>query len=162
MQAHVSTCSECQEQLRELATVKESLALFPTEITRTGSPLWERLSARIAAEEGTLPLRIEAPERRDPEWEDVAPGIHCKFLSTDHAGRRVSMLVRLEAGVNYPPHTHAGVEELYLLAGKLWINDRELHAGDYNRADPGSLDARVWTETGCTGLLITSLEDKII
>ena len=69
------------------------------------------------------------------------------------------MLVRLLPGVDYPPHTHAGLEELFLLDGELWIDDRKLYPGDYNRAEAGSGDKRVWAETGCTCVLITSTKD---
>ena len=69
------------------------------------------------------------------------------------------MLVRLLPGVDYPPHTHAGVEELHLLEGELWIDERKLFPGDYNRAVVGTGDKRVWSETGCTCVLITSTKD---
>ena len=69
------------------------------------------------------------------------------------------MLVRLAPNVDYPPHSHAGVEELHLLEGELWINDHKLVPGDYNRAEPGTADTRVWSETGCTCVLITSYND---
>ena len=62
-------------------------------------------------------------------------------------------------GVEYPPHRHAGTEELYLLKGELWIGDKKLYPGDYNRAEPGTADMRVWSETGCACLLITSPSD---
>jgi len=94
-------------------------------------------------------------------WEDVAPGISCKLLATDAKRDRVSMLVRLAPDTAYPPHSHAGVEELFLLDGELWIEDRKLHPGDYNRAEPGTADKRVWSETGCTCVLITSPSDVI-
>jgi len=71
------------------------------------------------------------------------------------------MLVRLLPGVEYPPHTHAGLEELFLLDGELWINDRKLYPGDYNRAEAGSGDTRVWSETGCTCVLVTSTHDRL-
>jgi hypothetical protein len=74
---------------------------------------------------------------------------------------RVSMLVRLQPGVSYPPHRHAGREELHLLHGELWIDDRKLYPGDYYDAEPGTADSRVWSETGCTCVLITSLNDKL-
>jgi DNA-directed RNA polymerase specialized sigma24 family protein len=92
---------------------------------------------------------------------DVPPGISCKLLATDTEQARVSMLVRLAPGVDYPPHAHAGVEELHLLHGELWIDDRKLYPGDYNRAEPGTFDKRVWSETGCTCVLITSTRDVI-
>jgi len=71
------------------------------------------------------------------------------------------MLVRLEPGGEYPPHDHAGLEELHLLHGELWIDDRKLYAGDYNRAQVGTGDSRVWSETGCTCVLITSTLDRL-
>jgi anti-sigma factor ChrR (cupin superfamily) len=97
----------------------------------------------------------------EPRWEVVAPGIACKILATDPANDMVSMLVRLVPGGEYPPHTHAGVEELHLLDGELWIDERKLHAGDYNRAEPGTGDKRVWSETGCMCVLVTSTKDKL-
>jgi anti-sigma factor ChrR (cupin superfamily) len=75
--------------------------------------------------------------------------------------QRVNVLVRLAPGAAYPPHTHAGREELYLLDGELWIESRLLSPGDYNRAEAGSADDRVWSETGCTCVLLTSSADVI-
>ena len=69
--------------------------------------------------------------------------------------------MRLAPKTDYPPHTHAGRETLHLLDGELWINDRKLYPGDYNRAEPGTSDARVWSETGCTCVLITSTRDVL-
>ena len=47
-------------------------------------------------------------------------------------------------------------EELHLLDGELWIDDSKLYPGDYNRAEACTGDKRVWSETGCTCVLITS------
>jgi anti-sigma factor ChrR (cupin superfamily) len=80
-------------------------------------------------------------------------------LASDRDKHVVSMLVRLAPGGEYPPHTHAGVEELHLLEGELWIDERKLYPGDYNRAEPGTGDRRVWSETGCTCVLVTSTKD---
>ena len=71
------------------------------------------------------------------------------------------MLVRLAPGASYPGHTHAGVEELHLLDGELWIDERKLFPGDYYDAAPGTSDERVWSETGCTCVLITSTTDVL-
>ena len=72
------------------------------------------------------------------------------------------MLVRLSQGVEYPPHTHVGVEELHLLEGELWINDRKLFAGEYHRAEPDTSDHRVWSRTGCMCVLMTSTDDRML
>jgi anti-sigma factor ChrR (cupin superfamily) len=69
------------------------------------------------------------------------------------------MLVRLDESASYPAHTHSGVEELHLLDGELWIDDRKLLAGEYNYGAPGTGDNRVFSETGCTCVLITSTQD---
>jgi anti-sigma factor ChrR (cupin superfamily) len=71
------------------------------------------------------------------------------------------MLVRLAPGAAYPPHRHGGVEELYLLDGELMIDDKKLYPGDYNRAEAGTADQHVWSETGCTCVLLTSTKDVL-
>lgn len=55
----------------------------------------------------------------------------------------------------------AEIEELHLIDGELWINERLLRAGDYNYGEPGAFDERVFSETGCTCVLITSPSDRL-
>ena len=132
---------------------------WPTDVPRSAASLEERLAHRIAEDAGEPPVSAGTYPWSEPPWEDVAPGISCKVLASDTGMHLVSMLVRLAPGGEYPPHTHAGLEELHLLEGELWIDDRKLCPGDYNRAEPGTGDQRVWSETGCTCLLVTSTED---
>ena len=160
-EAHISVCADCQREMETLRPLIESFVSWPTDVLRPSASLRERLARRIAAETGGEPV-IPAPQRwEEPEWKEVAPGISCKLLATDTERDRVSMLVRLAPGVDYPPHPHAAVEALHLLYGELWIDDRKLYSGDYNRCEPGSKDKRVWSETGCTCVLITSTRDQI-
>ena len=161
LEAHISTCSICSMELAKLRTVVNAFARWPTGILRPSESLRRRLFERIAAD---VDEPVSLPESRqwsEPDWEQPAPGIFCKLLATDWERDRVSMLVRLAPGVAYPPHSHAGVEELHLLDGELWIDDRKLYAGDYNRAESGTADRRVWSETGCTCVLITSPRDVL-
>ena len=123
--------------------------------------LQQRLAQRIAADMGTEPILLPSQRWMEPKWKEVAPGISCKLLATDAERDRVSMLVRLAPGIDYPPHRHAGLEELHLLHGELMIDDRKLYPGDYNRAEPGTIDSRVWSETGCTCVLVTSTRDEL-
>jgi anti-sigma factor ChrR (cupin superfamily) len=131
------------------------------DVLTPSTPLWGAIARRIVAGSGVFPAFTAPQYWAEPQWQEVAPGISCKLLATDEQRDRVSMLVRLAPGVDYPPHTHAGVEELHLLHGQLWIDDRKLYPGDYNRAEPGTSDARVWSETGCTCVLVTSLRDRL-
>ena len=161
IEAHIASCPHCRRELESLRPLVDSFVSWPADVLRPSASLQGRLARRIAAETGAEP--VPPPERQwsEPQWEEVAPGISCKLLATDTERHRVSMLVRLVPGGEYPPHSHAGVEELHLLDGELWIDDRKLYPGDYNRAEPGTGDQRVWSETGCTCVLITSTEDVL-
>jgi len=162
IETHLASCPECAHELDSLRPVVSSFAAWPQDVLRPSASLQVRLVRRIAAGVGKeLPL-LPARQWSEPEWEDVAPGISCKLLASDEDKPVVTMLVRLAAGAEYPPHTHAGVEELYLLDGELWIDHRKLYPGDYNRAEPGTSDERVWSETGCTCVLVTSTKDALL
>ncbi len=158
--AQIAECADCRAELYALRPVVESFVAWPTDVVRPPVELWDRLAERVSADGGTpvLPARDRWVE---PAWKDVAPGIAVKLLASDADTSRVSMLVRLEPGCEYPSHRHAGVEELHLLQGELWIDARKLRPGDYNRAEPGTIDRRVWSETGCTCVLITSPSDVL-
>src|SRR5690242_18494243 len=160
-EAHIASCPACQRELANLRPAVDSFAAWPTDALRPTTSLQARLALRIAEETGKEAVLPPTPQWREPEWEGVAPGIECKLLATDAERHRVSMLVRLAPGASYPPHTHAGVEELHLLDGELWIDERKLLPGDYNYGAPGAGDDRVWSETGCTCLLITSTNDVL-
>jgi anti-sigma factor ChrR (cupin superfamily) len=159
VEAHINSCPDCQRDLARLRPIIESYVAWPTGVLHPGSSLRARLAQRIAAETGGSPVLPPMRQWSEPKWEEVAPGISCKLLATDTEKQLVSMLVRLAPGTDYPPHTHAGVEELHLLDGELWIDERKLYPGDYNRAEPGTGDKRVFSETGCTCVLITSTKD---
>ncbi|HEX2139339.1 MAG TPA: cupin domain-containing protein [Woeseiaceae bacterium] len=159
LEAHIAACPHCRQEMEALRPVIDSFASWPIDVLRPSASLWGRLAQRFAAETGEEPLSPPVDRWAEPEWEEVAPGITCKLLATDKATNRVSMLVRLAPGVAYPPHSHAGVEELHLLEGELVIDDKKLYPGDYNRGEPGESDQLVWSETGCTCVLITSTRD---
>jgi len=160
-EAHIASCQDCRRELESLRPVIDRLVAWPVDVLRPTASLRTRLALRIAEETGEAPLAATPPRWSEPEWEQVAPGIECKLLATDTERRRVSMLVRLAPDASYPPHTHAGVEELHLLDGELWIDERKLRPGDYSYGAPGASDQRVWSETGCTCVLITSTEDVL-
>ena len=160
-EAHIASCPHCRRELERLRPVVDRFVTWPTDVLRPTTSLRARLARRIAEETGEQPVLPPVPRWSEPEWEQVAPGIECKLLATDAERQRVSMLVRLAPGARYPAHRHAGVEELHLLDGELWIDDRKLFAGDYNYGAPGARDERVWSETGCTCVLVTSTKDTL-
>ncbi|HEY8515078.1 MAG TPA: cupin domain-containing protein [Candidatus Binatia bacterium] len=184
VEERLASCAECRSEAQSLHGVVDRFVDWPTDVLRPSVALWGRLAERVGigsdaaragaarAPRASAPTADRAmgepsaaawtaPQWTEPEWTQAAPGIHVKLLASDAARQRVSMLVRLAPGVDYPPHRHAGVEELHLLEGELWIDDRKLLPGDFNRAEPGTADKRVWSETGCTCVLITSPRDEL-
>ena len=161
VQAHLATCPHCRREVESLRPVIDRFVVWPTDVLRPPTSLQARLALRIGEETGKPPVPPPARRWSEPHWEQVAPGIECKLLATDAERYRVSMLVRLAPGGSYPAHTHAGTEELHLLDGELWIDERKLLAGDYYCAAPGTADERVHSETGCTCLLVTSIRDVL-
>jgi DNA-directed RNA polymerase specialized sigma24 family protein len=160
-EAHIASCGQCERELELLVPVVALFGSWPADVLRPNGSLRARLAYRIATETGRPAVMPGAPLWLEPAWEEVAPGISCKLLATDTDTHMVSMLVRLVPGGSYPAHSHAGVEELHLLNGELWIDERKLFAGDYNRAEPGTGDQRVWSETGCACVLVTSAMDVL-
>ncbi|HLK48805.1 MAG TPA: cupin domain-containing protein [Bryobacteraceae bacterium] len=162
VEAQISGCAECRREIEALRPITESFISWPTDVLRPSAPLWGRVAERIAPETGTPPFSPAFRVSSRPEWEEPAPGISCQLLATDTERQRVSMLVRLAPGAEYPPHRHQGVEELHLLHGELMIDARKLYPGDYIRSEPDTVDHRVWTETGCTCVLLTSINDIVL
>jgi anti-sigma factor ChrR (cupin superfamily) len=88
-------------------------------------------------------------------------GVEARRLFVDHDHDRVTMLVRMQPGARYPGHVHAGAEECYVVAGDLFVGDRRMHAGDFQRARAGSRHPVQSTEKGCVLLLTSSLHDEL-
>jgi anti-sigma factor ChrR (cupin superfamily) len=162
VEAQISSCEDCRREIETLRPIVRSFVGWSTDVLRPAESLWNRLAKRIASETATEPFvpPLGAPVK-PAEWEEVAPGIHVKILATNVENDSVTMLVRLDPGTDYPGHTHAGIEELHLLHGILKVDDRTLYPGDFIHAEAGSVDHRVWSETGCTCFLVTSTKDAL-
>ena len=160
-EAHIASCPDCQRELEALRPVVDRFVSWPTDVLRPSASLQARLGFVLPRRSAAASCPAAPQQWLEPEWEQVAAGIECKLLATDIERHRVSMLVRLAPGASYPAHTHAGVEELHLLDGELWIDERKLLPGDYNYGAPGASDHRVWSETGCTCVLVTSTKDVL-
>jgi quercetin dioxygenase-like cupin family protein len=158
-EAQISSCEDCRQEIAMLQPIVRSFVGWSTDVLRPSESLWGRLANRIASETGTQAFVPPLEARVKPEWEEAAPGIHVKILAINTHNDSVTMLVRLDPGTDYPGHTHAGIEELHLLHGILKVDDRTLYPGDFIHAEAGSVDHRVWSETGCTCFLVTSMKD---
>jgi quercetin dioxygenase-like cupin family protein len=161
VKAQISSCKDCRQEIETLRPIVSSFVGWPTDVLRPAESLWGRLAKRIASQADTPPFVPSSEPLVKPEWEEAAPGIHVKILARSTEIDSVSMLVRLDPGTDYPAHRHAGTEELHLLHGILKVDDRTLYPGDFIHSEAGSVDHRVWSETGCTCFLMTSTEDAL-
>ena len=162
VEPQISECAGCRQELETLRPIIGSFISCPTDVLRPSVSLWGRLAQRIAEETGIEPISPPPQTLGKPEWQEAAPGISVKILAADIEQDRVSMLVRLAPGTDYPPHRHADIEELHLLHGELMIDDKKLYPGDCIRAEADTVDHRVWSDTGCTCVLLTSTKDLIL
>ena len=161
VEAQISSCEDCRQEIETIRPIVRSFVGWSTDVLRPAESLWVRLVKRIAGEGDTQPFVPPLDRPVKPEWEEAAPGIHVKILARNAENDSVSMLVRLDPGTDYPGHRHAGIEELHLLHGILKVDARTLYPGDFIHSEAGSVDHRVWSETGCTCFLLTSTEDAL-
>jgi RNA polymerase sigma-70 factor (ECF subfamily) len=155
--AHLPDCAPCTELLASLDGLVGALVAAPTDVLRPRGAVLSRVLDAV----GGAPGPAAVPDGARRPWRSVAPGISCSLLSVDAETDRVGMLVRLAPGGVYPPHAHASGEDLYLLRGELWIDALKVYPGDHVRAEQGSRDEHVWSETGCTCVLITGADDLL-
>jgi anti-sigma factor ChrR (cupin superfamily) len=95
-------------------------------------------------------------------WEPSGvDGVEVRRLFVDHAGDRITMLIRMAPGSAYPPHVHGGDEECFVVEGKLMVEDVPRQAGDYQFAPAGTRHGVQSTATGCTLLITSSAGDEL-
>ncbi len=96
------------------------------------------------------------------DWfETGLPGVRAKILALDKVRELATLLIRAEPGSVYPAHTHHTPEECYVLSGSLFIDGRELHAGDFHHADAGTDHGELTTVTGAEVLIVGAIEDYL-
>lgn len=95
------------------------------------------------------------------EWEFSAPGVSKKLLRYDEQTGALALLLKFEAGANYPLHNHPGDEEIYALEGDLRVGRHELKPGDYLYTPPEGKHA-VSSKNGCLVFIRLSKQIEII
>lgn len=130
----------------------------------------ERLLERVA---GTRPGRAQQASDNDRtedlpsgivihmgearNWVDAGiPGVQECLLHHDPLRNAQTKLIRMAPGSRLPAHRHHGVEECFLLEGDIHMYGRDLRAGDYMTAPPGSFHPRSHSKNGCLFLLMVA------
>lgn len=170
---YVAQFPECEAQLDELRDTMATMSYSAPDVP-IAKDLKARLFERIAAETGTQNHKSVMPpmmisdlplftvRAADVRWRPHrVPGVAIAKLYKDSVKREIVCLLRAEAGVCYPSHRHASVEEIFMLEGDLVINGEVYGVGDYIRSAPGSIHSP-HTRNGCMFLIRTSLHDEIL
>ena len=119
--------------------------------------LWKAWATGASTEDLVIQRRSEGV------WEATGVnGVEVKRLFVDAGRGYVSMLVRMAAGSSYPSHRHGGYEECFVLQGELSVGETVLYAGDYQRAEGGSVHAVQSTEQGCLLFIVSSQHDELL
>jgi hypothetical protein len=164
VEQQVAADPELAAELAELAAGAASLAYGlpqPTLNPDVQARLFAELNLPLPEPE---PAAVTAPSfvalAQDWQWESQpTPGIEIALIYTDEVKREVVGVLRAAAGVRYPQHRHAAVEELYMLEGDLIDGATVYGPGDYIRSQPGSAHAP-FTTGGCMFFFRTSMDDE--
>lgn len=66
-------------------------------------------------------------------------------------------IVKFESGAKFPAHHHHKAEFMYILEGELIQNNHVLKSGFVSIAQAGTHDESVYTNMGCTFLILSSI-----
>jgi quercetin dioxygenase-like cupin family protein len=155
-EAHLSSgCALCDRRLREAEEVILQMA-------RSLQPVAAPADAKTRVFEQIGDAGYRFVHSGEGEWRQIAPAIFAKVLSTDPVRQRVTALVRMEPGSRYDNHRHASAEEIFVLEGSCYCAGRLLRAGDYHRAEAGSLHLDTRTDEGSLMLVMSSNRNEML
>jgi quercetin dioxygenase-like cupin family protein len=87
-------------------------------------------------------------------WEPTGgDGMWVKRLYEDEARGERTWLFRMDAGAHSPPHSHEDFEQVYVLEGSFYDEDRLVQAGEYCARSPGAVHSAV-SDAGALMLVV--------
>jgi anti-sigma factor ChrR (cupin superfamily) len=172
-EAHLSAgCRVCRAEVASLRKVSGAIGLTADPVpppAELRNRLMNAISKTMQVPAGGTPGVILEKDgllvarSEEMEWHPgQLPGIFSKVLFNDVNRGYTTTLVRMSAGVHYPSHRHAGVEELFLLEGDLNVEDLSMRPGDYCRAEASSIHGEIFTSSGCMFMVSSSHHDEIL
>ncbi|QLE59554.1 anti-sigma factor [Nostoc sp. TCL26-01] len=163
----LAECPELAEELAEYQSAVTAIA-YDTPHVPIAIDLKNRLFARLELD-NPEPQAVDHPIPDSPffavrsqelNWQPHdTPGVSIAIIHTDEVKREIIGVFRAEAGVYYPIHRHAAIEEIYLLSGDLVVDNQVYGPGDYIRSEPGSVHSP-HTNSGCMFFFHTSMDDE--
>jgi anti-sigma factor ChrR (cupin superfamily) len=146
-----SSCPYCVSRLQEYAAVRDEIALSaPLKHPRASArdELLRRVEA--SAQNSNHADEMLIVRSNDTPWQRLPfPGVEVRPLLGDK-----TLLVRMQAGAEYPPHDHRQAEQCYVVEGSVTSSSGvTAYSGDFVRMPPGSHHDTIRTDTGCVFLI---------
>lgn len=159
---HVDGCTECRDFVTQSEARTPEVGLCAPARTPPLA-LRARLLERIEADKAKPPpppgITFVPPDESAWEPTDI-DGVMLRILSREAGSDKVTALFRMAPNTSYPRHRHSSVEECYVLEGDLRVGDHVMRAGEFQRAEEGTVHERQSTENGCLLLVIGSTSDE--
>lgn len=88
------------------------------------------------------------------DWEATdSEGFWVKKLYEDAGRGESTWLMRMDAGACSPPHAHEAFEQVYVIDGSFYDDDRLVRAGEFCARAPGAMHSAA-SDAGATMLVI--------
>src|SRR5262245_59765486 len=140
-----------------------ALALAEAAVSPGQAPradLRQQLMDRVRA--ATEPAGFVFHWTRDEQWlPHPVPGIKMRVLALNKKHGYTTLLLDVAPGTRFPAHHHGGAEECYVVSGSLFTCGRRLVAGDFVHADADTDHGELWTDEGCTVILVVPPEEHL-
>ena len=102
----------------------------------------------------TISSSLLTIRKDEGEWQQVHEGIFAKTLFENVKNGTTTYVVKFTPGAKTPLHRHPGMEECMVMEGDFQVDGKDLRAGDYHCAMPGSLHDRPYTIGGAMILIV--------
>jgi|SRR5215475_1055149 len=165
LRAHVEACLACGRALREFR--EAGIAMAVSSAVEPSPALRDRLMRRLKKQKSgafeELNPGLIVTYVANLAWEVTAiPGVQRKLLSLDKDSGTYTALVHMASGTRYPPHRHAGTEQLFMISGTLALAGKTIGKGDYCIAHPGTVHAEIRALDDTEFLVVASRYDEIL
>jgi anti-sigma factor ChrR (cupin superfamily) len=168
-------CSVCRSELDAFAATVSALAFSTAEQQpprETRSKLLSSLdndrnrkqvdSYKQVDSMGSSAAQFVSIRGAQGEWRELQEGVLMKQLYVDHSIGLATSLVKMLPGTSLPRHRHNGVEQFYVIEGDCHVHGETLGAGDYHRAEAGSIHNTTYTLQGTMFLLVAPVSYEIL
>ena len=158
--------SSSEKELKGFEEVVELLGFSAPSVTPP-SGLKDRLLSRIR-EKALAKHKFEVSQgflyvrSQEGEWKDIAEGVSFKPLFYDPLRQYATALVKMSARTHFPSHRHTEAEECYVIEGAIEMGGQLFRKGDYIRAEAGSVHEGIYSESGCTLLILSSQRNELL